>query len=282
MRKIILGLILFSCVEGIYAQKLTLKQLVFSESVAVVTGFVALNSLWYKDYPRTSFHFFNDNKQWLQQDKLGHLFTSFHLQKNQTTALRNAGLSDKKAMLWSAISVSSVMLGIEVLDGFSSQWGASVGDVTANSIGVLLACYSDFYSNQFQVKFSYGKSDYAPYRPNVLGSGFESIIKDYNGQTYWLTISPKQWNFPITLTAGHSAEGLLGGSNNPTFNEAGEELPSFNRSRQWVLSLDINHHYFKSDKKWVKSLLWLSHMIKIPAPAIYFSQNKLKASWLYF
>jgi hypothetical protein len=282
MRKIILGLILFSCVGDIHAQKITLKQLVFSESVVAVTGFVALNSLWYKDYPRTSFHFFNDNKQWLQQDKLGHLFTSFHLQKNQTAALRNAGLSDEKARLWSAISVSGVMLGIEVLDGFSAQWGASFGDILANTTGVLLSCYSDLYGNQFQVKFSYSKSSFTSHRPSVLGSGYESILKDYNGQTYWLTISPKQWNFPITLSAGHSVDGLLGGSNNPVFNEAEELLPSFNRSRQWVLSLDVNHHFFKSDKKWVKSLLWISHIIKIPAPAIYFTGGKLKASWLYF
>ncbi|MGZ5134350.1 MAG: hypothetical protein ACXWCG_04340, partial [Flavitalea sp.] len=26
-----------------------------------VGSFIALNELWYSDYPRTSFHFFNDN-----------------------------------------------------------------------------------------------------------------------------------------------------------------------------------------------------------------------------
>jgi hypothetical protein len=265
-----------------HAQKLNLNRLIIGETVIVASGFIALNTIWYKDYPRTSFHFFNDNKEWLQQDKLGHMFTSFHLQKNQTAALKNAGLPDKKARLWSAISVSGAMLGIEVLDGFSAQWGASIGDFIANSTGVLLACYSDFYDNQIQVKFSYYPSEYASYRSSLLGSGFERIIKDYNAQTYWLTVSPKQLNFPVTLSLGHGVDGLLGGNNNPIINEAGDQLPAFSRSRQWILSLDVNHHYFKSDKKWVKNLLWLGQMIKIPAPAFYLTGGKLKASWLYF
>lgn len=282
MRKLVVGCMLCFLSLAVQAQKLSLKQLNIGEAVVVTSGFIALNSIWYKDYSRTSFHFFNDNKEWLQQDKLGHMFTSFHLHKNQTAALRNVGLSDKKARLWSAISVSGAMLGIEVLDGFSAQWGASVGDFTSNNIGVLLSCYSDFYDNQLQVKFSYRLSEYAVYRPKLLGSGLERVIKDYNAQTYWLTASPKRWDFPLTLSLGHGVDGLLGGNNNPDFNEAGEQLPAFNRSRKWILSLDINHHYFKSDKKWVKQLLWLSDMIKIPAPAFYLSGGKLKASWLYF
>lgn len=282
MRKFIVGCVLYCLAFSIQAQKLSLKQIVIGETVIVTAGFVALNSIWYKEYARTSFHFFNDNKEWLQQDKLGHLFTSFHLYKNQNTILKNAGLPDNKARLWSAISISSAMLGIEVLDGFSAQWGASIGDFSANSIGVLLACYSDFYGNQFQVKFSYSPSVYSSYRPAVLGSGFERVIKDYNSQTYWLTASPKNWNFPITIALGHGVDGLLGGNNNPIMNEKGEQLPVFNRSRKWILSLDVNHHFFKSDKKWVKGLMWIGQIIKLPAPAIYLTDGKIKASWLYF
>jgi hypothetical protein len=32
-------------------------------------------------------------------------------------------------------------------------------------------------------------TDYASKRPDVLGSNLERTIKDYNGQTYWLSVN---------------------------------------------------------------------------------------------
>ena len=40
---------------------------------------IGLNQLWYKDYPQSNFHTLNDNGEWLQMDKLGHVFTSYQL-----------------------------------------------------------------------------------------------------------------------------------------------------------------------------------------------------------
>src|SRR5690606_24524913 len=37
---------------------------------------IALNDAWYKDYPRTSFHTFDDSGEWLQMDKAGHAFSA--------------------------------------------------------------------------------------------------------------------------------------------------------------------------------------------------------------
>src|SRR4051812_47188739 len=38
---------------------------------------VFLYSAWYKGYRQTGFHFFNDDDEWLQMDKSGHLFNSY-------------------------------------------------------------------------------------------------------------------------------------------------------------------------------------------------------------
>jgi hypothetical protein len=283
MYKVILWVFLFVFAWGsAAAQKITTKQLILGESALVVGGYLALNKAWYADYERTSFHFFNDNQEWLQQDKVGHMFASFHLQKLQTQALIRTGVSLKKARLWSAISVTATMASIEVLDGFSKQWGASFGDIFANTSGVLLACISDYYDNQLSVKYSYQASDYAKLRPALLGSGFERVLKDYNTQTYWLTVSPKALRFPVTLSLGHGVNGLLGGSNNPILNESGTVLPITPRERIWVLALDINHHYFKPKTKLGKAALWLAQVVKIPAPAIFMQGSCLKASWFYF
>ena len=45
------------------------------------------------------------------------------------------------------------------------------------------------YRKQFiKFKFSSHQSNYAEKRPSLLGSNkLQSIFKDYNGQTYWIT-----------------------------------------------------------------------------------------------
>src|SRR4051812_42271731 len=43
-----------------------------TEATLYAGSLIGLNELWYKNYPRSSFHFFNDNKEWLQMDKVGH------------------------------------------------------------------------------------------------------------------------------------------------------------------------------------------------------------------
>src|SRR5687768_15141332 len=39
---------------------------------------VALNNAWYKGYAKTSFHTFNDSREWLQLDKSGHAWGAYN------------------------------------------------------------------------------------------------------------------------------------------------------------------------------------------------------------
>src|ERR1035438_10237615 len=39
---------------------------------------IVLNQYWYANYPKSKFHFFNDNAEWQQMDKCGHFFTSYY------------------------------------------------------------------------------------------------------------------------------------------------------------------------------------------------------------
>src|SRR5690348_7557393 len=36
-----------------------------------------LYTQWYKDYPQSSFHFFNDNGEWNQMDKFAHMWDAY-------------------------------------------------------------------------------------------------------------------------------------------------------------------------------------------------------------
>ena len=56
----------------------TLKYAYAGTYLASTIGFY---QLWYKDYEQSSFHFFNDNPQWLQMDKFGHAYSTYTLTK---------------------------------------------------------------------------------------------------------------------------------------------------------------------------------------------------------
>jgi len=54
------------------------------------------------------------------------------------------------------------------------------------------------------LKYSFSKTAYAKLRPNTLGGNFiQQALKDYNGQTYWLSANiwsfNKESNFPKWL-----------------------------------------------------------------------------------
>src|SRR5687768_16973398 len=75
-----------------------LRAVVISEAVLYAGAMVGLNELWYKDYPRSGFHFFNDNREWLQMDKAGHVATSYYVGYAGMAALKWAGVEKKKSI----------------------------------------------------------------------------------------------------------------------------------------------------------------------------------------
>jgi hypothetical protein len=115
------------------------------------------------------------------------------------------------------------------------------------------------------------------------------VVKDYNGQTYWLSANisdflPPGNRFPewLCVSFGYSGEGMLGAKSNPSeYN--GEPLPEFERYPQFILSLDADLTRIKTNNKTVRLLLNLVGYIKIPFPAIEFNRiDKIKGHWIYF
>ncbi|MCC6683508.1 MAG: DUF2279 domain-containing protein, partial [Bacteroidia bacterium] len=145
-----------------------------------------LYSLWYKGYPMGKFHFFNDNNEWMQVDKTGHSYSAYQLSRTGIELYRWAGLKGKKAILTGGLVGYSYLTTIEILDGFSSNWGASWGDVAANTFGTGLCVAQELFWKEQKIsfKFSFSQSPYHQLRPNVLGENFpQQYFKDYNGHT---------------------------------------------------------------------------------------------------
>ena len=62
----------------------------------------------------------------------------------------------------------------------------------------------------------------------------------------------------------------------------GEEIPNFERFRQFYLSLDIDFSKIKTNSKFMKAVFTTLSYIKIPLPTLEISQKKIKGHFIYF
>ncbi len=272
------------------------KQIVVGgNAIAYTSLMTGLYGLWYKDYPFQKFHFFNDNAQWMQMDKVGHSFSCYYEGVAGIEMMKWAGYSKKQYSLIGGSYGFFIQTGVEVFDGFSAGWGASVGDIAANALGAGLAISQSMAWDEQRVgiKYAYSASPYAQIRPNVLGSNLpERILKDYNGQTYWLSVNinsflQKSTHWPewLNIAAGYGVDGIIGGRDN-TFMRGGvayDYTATYKRSRQFYLSPDIDLTKLKIKRKGIRTLLVIANSIKIPMPTLeYHSNEGMRAHWIHF
>ena len=262
-------------------------------------SYLALNKAWYADYPKESFHFFNDNKEWLQMDKMGHVWTANQMSRVSAELWRWAGLSDKQSTWLGGISGVAYQSIIEIQDGFSAEWGFSWGDMAANIAGsaMYVAQELGWKEQRIQIKLSYWPYDYSSpelttRRNELFGKSIqERVLKDYNSQTYWLSANIHSFlpdsKMPrwLNLAVGYSANGMLGGMSNSWVDKEGftHDRSDVPRTRHFFLSPDIDLTKIKTKSKFLRSALFVLNMIKIPAPALELnSRGKLKGHVLYF
>jgi hypothetical protein len=123
----------------------------------------------------------------------------------------------------------------------------------------------------------YQASSYAAIRPNVLGSNFpERLLKDYNGQSYWLSYSPIKKHPVWAISFGYAAKGMLGAFTNQWQNAQQQSFDYTNipRYRNYYLSFDIKWSAIKTNHKGLKTAFKILDGIKIPLPGIGFYQNQ--------
>ena len=259
---------------------------VITEASLATLTLVGLNQLWYADYPRSSFKTINDSSEWLQVDKLGHMFSSYQLGSFGASTLNWAGASKKDQLLYGATLGLVFLTAVEVMDGFSEEWGFSWTDMAANVAGSGLYIGQEllWQEQRILLKYSFHRTEFAKQRPSKLGNGFsEEFLKDYNGQTYWLsaninsflkTESIPNW---LNLAFGYGADGMLTGDpNDPLYLNQ-------NRIRQYYLSLDIDLSRIKTNSHFLKTIFDVFNIIKIPFPTLELNDNgRLKLHYIYF
>ncbi len=261
-----------------------LRGIFAAQSVLYLGTLYGLSKSWYKN-PSTGFTFQDDTREWLQMDKMGHLYTSYQIARHTAAIYKTAGISKKQMLVYGAISGVIFQTPIEILDGFSPDYGFSAGDMVANATGstIFLLQMALWDEIKIQPKFSAHLTPFAKSRPELLGENFqERLLKDYNGQTYWLSASPKSflkgasWPAWLCLSAGYGIDGMVSA-------EVGKSREmGFKPVRKFYLSLDVDLTKIKSDRKFIKTMAFILNAIKLPAPAIEISKKGIGIKPLYF
>lgn len=278
---------------------------------AVYTGVsVALWNAWYKDYPTSGFQTFNDMPEWLGMDKGGHLFATWMEANFVFHGALWTGMNRRKAM-WTGVGVGmGLQATVEVMDGFSEEWGFSWGDIAFNSVGAGAFIAQELAWEEQRIKFkvSATRPDY-PSTPIFSTDGgqqttlekradelygstpYEVILKDYNATTYWASVNVSAFldrknRFPkwLNLAAGYGAGNLYGGFENEWSNDDGAifllDDATYPRFRQFFFSPDIDLTKIPTRKRWLKFALGILNVFKVPAPALEF--NTMGETRLHF
>lgn len=259
-----------------------LKTYIITSSIGYAGSMIGLGELWYKDSQRQSFQFFNDDAEWKQVDKVGHFYSAFHLSHANSNFLRSCNVPARKSDLIGALTGFMIMAPIEILDGFSNAYGASAGDLVADAGGSLFFVAQSYAWKEIRIqpKFSFHRTGYAPLRPKELGNGLsEEWLKDYNGQTYWLSVDMDKFvKFPkwLNIAVGYGAQGMVYALDQQNV------LNGYDPYRQYYLSIDFDLTAIKTRSKALKTLIYIVNMIKLPAPAVEFSRKGTVFHAFYF
>lgn len=242
-----------------------------------------LYAAWYRNQPRQRFQFFDDGAQWKQVDKVGHFYSAFQLSRAGTALVKHIGTR------WSAEEVGGVvgflsLLPVEVFDGFSPAYGFSWHDLAANAAGSVwwTGQHALWGEVRLEPKFSFHRTALAAERPNTLGSNLpEEVLKDYNGQTYWLSVDLHAFlkrrypRFPkwLNVAVGYGANQMLHART------SANQAAGYSAYREWYLALDLDLHYYRKppvsfgNRLW-NGLLYAVTLVHLPAPTLGYRSGK--------
>ena len=261
---------------------------IITESSLATISLVGLNQLWYADYPQSNFHTINDSGEWLQMDKFGHVFSSYQVGRVGADLLAWSGVSERDQLIYGSTLGFAYLGVVEVFDGFSEEWGFSWTDILANATGTGLYVGQQLLwkEQRITLKYSFHQTHYAVQNPDKLGDGWtEEFLKDYNGQTYWLSVNLhsffKESEVPkwLNVAFGYGAEGMLTGENESVNNN----LITQDRRRQFYFSLDVDLSRIQTKSHFLKTIFSIFNVLKVPFPTVEFTEkNGFRFHGIYF
>jgi hypothetical protein len=255
----------------------------------VGSGFVGGNAYlyhyfkkaWWSGEKAPHFFFHADWDQWFRdQDKFGHMFGGYHLARIGYSALREACVSDKKALIFATAYAAVFQLQIEIFDGMYAKYGFSYADMIANTTGQALFVMQTLHPALKAIKptFSYHKT--LALR-NVENGSIKSELRpslDYSGQTYWFSadvneLLPDQakpyWPSFIRFSVGHTVTDWINAN-------TGEAQRG---KRKIMLSLDFDPEKLPGNAPLWRTIKHTLSYYRFPAPALEITPKLHIAPW---
>jgi hypothetical protein len=219
---------------------------------------------------------------------------------------------DEKAAVWTGAGTAMLFqTTVEIMDGFSREWGFSWYDMAFNAIGAGSFLFQQLHWGEQRIVFKFS-ANYVDYDPtffgpvegdatqrssrklranDLFGSGsLPRMIKDYNGQTYWASLNIASFikdrtGFPgwLNIAAGYGATNMYGAHDNTWEENDATFYIEDPRLHSFYLSTDIDLRKIKSKSAVVRTILDILNLIKIPLPTLEFrSDGQINWHWVYF
>ena len=246
-------------------------------------GFRYMDRAWYQGQKLDHIRWVNDwsGETYLNIDKAGHFFGGLFMAQGMTRAYTWSGFTPRTAAFLGTLTSWAALLEVEMRDARFDQWGFSIPDFVANSIGASVPLMYTLFPRTRAVgfKFSYFPSDLYTNRRDRRAAGhphYDHVIDDYEGMTFWLTLSVNEilrgrleetWPDQLGIALGYGAVGLHGENAKSTGPNRGyPDLPDARPEIFLALDYDARNlpvsgtfwSSFKSQLRWVH----------LPAPTI--------------
>lgn len=245
-----------------------------TEGLVFAVGILQLNKIFERGNYNSGCSIVLDNSESLQIDKSVHAFTSYQIGNTFYNLFNWSGVSKKNKLIFGAGMGFAFLSTVEVIDGFSKNHDASVGDIIANASGTSLFVFQDILWKEQRIvpKISLHSNRFMSSNMKLVKSQVES---DFNDETFWLSFNlnsffrnsriPKCLN--IALGYGVEKVGVL--DSNPY--------------SQIYLSFDVDLTRIQTKSHFLKTVFSVFNCIKVPAPTLEFSRNsQLKGYFIYF
>lgn len=270
--------------QQIIRQKKNTPYLIGGSVTAIGGGvFYLMRKAWWTEQS-TSFHFDKDRdyKYANNLDKLGHFQGGIWAADFYNYAFKQMGYTNKQSGLYALAMTVGFQTLIEIKDGFSPNWGFSVGDVSAGALGGLWIIgkqHSEFI-RQTDFKFSYWVHSTKYFQ---VASHKVKIFHadDYLNQIYWFST-------PINYLTANKIKGLpdwlnvsVGfGIDADTWSS---KVSGEGGKWEFFIAPDINlEKLFKPKKVFWQKVAHTFNYIKFPMPTLQIGPYKPKYHWLYF
>jgi hypothetical protein len=189
-------------------------------------GFKYFDRAWYQGQKLDHIRWIKDwgGDTYLNMDKGGHFMGGMFMAQTLTEAYGWGGVSPRLAALAGTLTSWALLLEIEMRDAYFDQWGFSIPDFTANTIGATVPLIHTLWPASRAVRFEFGyfPSDLYLDRSQRRAAGrpfTEHMIDDYEGMTVWMAVSVNQfldgraeewWPDFLGVALGYGARGLHG------------------------------------------------------------------------